>query len=516
VFDRETAQRFDRLAQEELGVPAAVLIENAALAVVEALEARWPQAEAIAVVCGPGNNGADGYAVARQLRTRGHDVVTLSWLPGAGRRGAEAEAQRHAAIACGVRDLDPGEALDAALLSTRHVIVDALFGVGARPLSGSAAAWADAVVASRRPVLAIDLPSGLDASSPSVPGPVLRADCTVTFVAPKVATILPPARDLCGAVVVADLGVPAESIDLDGDGEGRTSGGRLELLTEEDVARWVAPRRAEAHKGDFGHLLVVAGSPGHWGAAALAMRGALRTGLGLVTVAAPPVALPMLHAAAWEAMTADLDASEGVWSPAVPDRLLELAKSRSAVALGPGLGRAEVTAEGIRRFVLGSDAPLVLDADGLNAFAGRLDDLAERRGPTVLTPHPGEMGRLLGRSTADVQADRRAAAREASIRSAAVVLLKGHQTLIASPDGSLAIVAEGNPGMASGGMGDVLTGAVGALLARGYDSAVAAALAAYLHGAAGDRIAAARGSEGMLASEVAEALPLVWRDLFPS
>jgi hydroxyethylthiazole kinase-like uncharacterized protein yjeF len=516
IFDRRAARLFDRRVQDELGIPAAVLMENAALAVVEALAARWPRAVSVAVLCGPGNNGADGYAVARQLRTRGYDVATFSWLPEPGRRGGDAEAQRSAAMACGVEDRTLGDVADAALFTGRDVVIDALFGVGARPLEGSAAAWAGAIEASRRPVLAIDLPSGLDASSASVPGPLLRADCTVTFVAPKVATVFPPARDACGEVIVADLGVPPEAIDLDGDEGAEGRGELLELLTETDAARWATPRQPDAHKGDFGHLLVVAGGPGHWGAAVLVLRGALRTGVGLVSAAGPRSALPILHAGAWEAMTEEYEAEAAGWAPATPQRLLDLATRRSAVALGPGLGIAESTADGIRQFALACAAPLVLDADGLNAFAGRLEELAGRPAATVLTPHPGEMGRLLGITTAAVQADRPGAVREASRRSGAVVLLKGHLTLVGSPDGSIVVVAEGNPGMATGGMGDVLTGVVGALLARGYDSSVAAALAAYLHGAAADRVAATRGTEGMLASEVAESLPLAWRDLFPS
>lgn len=510
ILDSRAARRLDEVARQEFRIPSLVLMENAAIAVVDALLSWQPDATRIGVLCGPGNNGGDGYAVARQLRTRGAEAVLFSWCDPGRTRGTHAELQRQMALACDIeeRSLDaPAARLE---LRDFDVLIDALLGIGiSRPLDGALAEIVAAVNAARRPVLAVDLPTGLDAGREAPIGPAIRADRTVTFVAPKVATVFPPARDLCGEVLVADLGAPLEDVEAAADEEG------LELLTTDEAARWVMPRPVDSHKGDLGHLLIVAGSAGHLGAAVLAARGALRTGVGLLTVAAPAEAMPTIHGGAREAMTAGFstEAASGAWAPRTVEQLHAAALGKTALAVGPGLGSAPATAAGVRELVSEWSGPLVLDADGLNAFAGKLEALAGRSGPTVMTPHPGEMGRLLGSSAAAVQSDRRGAARAAARRSGAVVILKGHLTLVASPEGSLVVCPFGNAGMASGGMGDVLTGVAGALLARGYDPFVAAQLAVYLHGSAGDRVAAERGLEGLLATDLAEELPAVWKAL---
>ena len=361
------------------------------------------------------------------------------------------------------------------------------------------------------PIVAVDLPTGLDASSGRVRGPVLRADLTVTFAALKWAHVFPPARDLCGDVVVADLGVPV--------GNSEELAPTLELLDAEEVAAWVPRRPRAAHKGTFGHLLLIAGGIGTAGAAALAARAALRAGAGRVTVATSLEAAPIVHAGCWEAMTLPLALSGG-WSPQALAALVQAAEGKQAVGLGPGIGTTESTAAGVREFCARFAGPLLLDADGLTAFSGRIDELAGRArnrdsdaSDTVLTPHPGEMARLLGRSVAEVEADRVGTAREAARRSGAVVVLKGHLSVIATPAGVTRISPTGNPGMATAGCGDALTGVVGALLARGYDSAVAAALGTYLHGLAGDLVAGRTGEEGLVANDLIDELPRAWREL---
>jgi NAD(P)H-hydrate epimerase len=330
----------------------------------------------------------------------------------------------------------------------------------------------------------------------------VRADATVTFAAPKPAQVLFPAAALVGELVVADLGVPPALVER--------VGGDLHLLLADELLGALPRRRPDAHKGDFGHVLVVAGGPGKTGAAVLAARAAVRAGAGLVTAAVPAPLVATVAAGALESMTLALPAgADGALAGEAVAALLAAAAERDVVALGPGLGLAEATAAAVREFVAACPKPLVLDADGVNAFAGRAEELAARRGGAalVLTPHPGEMGRLLGTSTAEVQADRPAAARRAAAACRAVVVLKGHRSLVAAPAGGVWVVPTGNPGMATGGTGDVLTGALAALLAQLGDPLAAARLAVYAHGLAGDDAAERVGEVGLAAGDVLDGLP---------
>jgi NAD(P)H-hydrate epimerase len=309
-----------------------------------------------------------------------------------------------------------------------------------------------------------------------------------------------------GELVVADLGVPW--VDLDHDDPS------CWLLQAEELEGWLPPLPRASHKGDCGHLLVVAGSAGMSGAAVLVARGALRSGVGLVTLVVPEAIRAEAHLGCLEAMTLPLgDSGADGLVPGRVDEILEAASRRSAVAVGPGLGVAAATTAAVRDLVLRSRGPLVLDADGLNAFAGRIDDLANRGGDLVLTPHPGELARLLGTEVEEIQRDRVAAVRAAAARAAAVVVLKGQQSLIAEPGGEVAINPTGNPGMATGGTGDVLTGVVGALLAQAFEPSAAARLGAFLHGLAGDLAARRLGERSLAASDLVENLPGAFREL---
>ena len=508
VLTAAESRAADRRAVEVLGIAPLVLMENAALGVADAVGERFPEARRVAVVCGPGNNGGDGLAVARQLATRGYAVdVRLA------RFGRELSADCAAQLAS-VRALELAfaEIAEAAIADEparwrrADLVVDALFGTGlARPLAGAFGALAEALGEVDRPVVAVDLPSGLDADAARPPGPSARARLTVTFGALKPAHVLAPACDRCGEIVVADLGVPLP------DAPGPDA---LHLLTGEELAAAIAPRPAEAHKGDFGHVLLVAGSRGKAGAAVLAARAAVAGGAGLTTVAAPMELLAALVAGCPEAMSMPLPATDqGTLAAAAADLLLRAAAERTTLAVGPGVGRHPETAAALRRLVLESDRPLVLDADGLFPFAGRLEELAGRSAATVLTPHPGELARLLGRDTAAVQADRLGAAREAARRARAVVALKGRRTIVAAPDGESWVNATGNPGMASGGSGDVLTGLVAARLAQGEEADFAAALSVHWHGLAGDLALARLGGPAVPAGELAASLGAAWRSL---
>jgi hydroxyethylthiazole kinase-like uncharacterized protein yjeF len=499
----------DERVIRDLGIPAPVLIENAAIGVADALGEAFPQVERVAIFCGPGNNGGDGLAVARHLLSRG--LQPAVWLVHGGRVLSEDCGRQLAtcrALGLEVSEIAAEDALGAALeaAGAQELVVDALFGTGlGRPLEGLFAAVVAGLDALGLPLVAVDLPSGLDASSHRPPGPHPQAALTVTFAAPKVAHVLPPAALACGMVAVADLGFPGSLVE--------EAEGDLELLSGEELAGLLPQRTAASHKGDFGHVLVVAGSPGRSGAAILAARAAVRGGAGLVTVGVPSPLLDVVELGSVESMTLALPADEeGGLRPDAVDRLL--ADPRwTVLAVGPGLGTGGDTKEAVRRLARRSALPLVLDADGVNAFAGDPEGLRGREAATVLTPHPGELARLLGTSTAAVGEDRLAAVRDAAARTGAVVLLKGHLTLVASPDGRVAVNPTGNPALASGGTGDVLTGLVAALLAQGLEAYDAACLAAHLHGLAADLAIAEQGGVAIAAGDLANALPKAFAEL---
>ncbi|HEX2465714.1 MAG TPA: NAD(P)H-hydrate dehydratase [Thermoanaerobaculia bacterium] len=511
LLDSAEAREIDRVAIERLGLPGLVLMENAASAAAEVIERRFPRARRVAIACGGGNNGGDGLALARQLVSRSGPRVSVLLCAREDELRGDAAVQWGALraavgastgsdpvlelLAVDETSLDSGRAV----LARADLVVDALFGIGlTRPIAGWREELVIAINAARAPRLALDVPSGLDASSSELLGPHVAADVTVTFFAPKCALVLLPAGEAAGEVWAAPLGVPERALD----GVPQS----LRLVTAFDLAVPLRPR--QAHKGSFGHLVIVAGSPGKSGAAVLAARGALRTGAGLVTVAAPEVIRAEVDAGCVEAMTLPLPADGDLrLGTAAAATLAAFWDGKRAAAIGPGLGDEPAIASWIRELVARLDLPVVLDADGVNAFARRPGDLRGRRAPTVLTPHPGEVGRLLDRSAPNGAGERIAAARDAAAATGCVVVLKGYQTLIAEPDGGIHVNPTGNPGMATAGSGDVLTGAVGAWLARGLSPLEAARNGVFLHGLAGDLIAASRGEDGLVAGDLAEQLP---------
>ena len=505
VFTAEEMRRLDRRAIAELGIPGATLMENAGRGAAEAILALLAslglrRGARVAIVCGKGGNGGDGFVAARWLRRRGaRPTVWLAAKP--------AEITGDAALklaelrAAGIRPaVVEHEDAVAARLAASDLVVDALLGTGARGApEGLVARLIERINAAGRPVVALDIPSGLPADGGAPPGPAVRATLTATFAGLKHGLLAPPGAAYAGRVVVVPIGVPAPEV---------ARGTTTFLLEDSDVAPHFPPRRRDAHKGSYGHLLIVAGSLGKTGAAALAARGALRSGAGLVTVATAASQQPVVAALLLEAMTEAL--------PETPARSLSLeaagavaalAATREAVALGPGLGLHEDTQALARRVVRDVERPVVVDADALTALAGDPAVLKQAAGPRCLTPHPGEMARLVGATAADVQRDRVGAARDFARRHAVHVALKGALTVIAAPDGAVYLNPTGNPGMASGGTGDVLTGIVGAFLARGMAPLAALQCAVYLHGRAGDLASARLGEESLVAGDVIEALP---------
>jgi len=508
VLTADEMRRADRRTIDEVGLPGPVLMENAGAAVAQIVAERFPAARHVVVLCGRGNNGGDGFVVARRLGARAR-----AFLLG-GRDAVRGDARTHL-LACersggrvSVVESEAEWAEARARLEEADLVVDAVLGTGLRSAPTGLAAEAVAAIEGRFeagiPVLAVDLPSGVPSDGGFAPWPAARATVTVTFAAPKRGHVLPPACHHVGELVVADVGIPPESL--------AAANPALFLLEDEDAA-WAFPlRRREAHKGDFGHVLVVAGSVGKTGAAVLAAGGALRAGAGLVTVATPEPCLPVVAAARPEAMTEPLPATAGggLDEASLP-RLLDLAGQRDAVVLGPGIGQDPGTRALVRAFVRACPVPLVVDADGLNALAAARGEEAalgalRRHAPTVLTPHPGETARLVGRPTAEIQRDRPAAAAALARETQTIVVLKGERTLVAEPSGRAAVAGTGNPGMATGGTGDVLAGVVGSLLAR-HGALLSATAAVVVHGRAGDLAARQRGEEGLTAGDVVEALP---------
>jgi NAD(P)H-hydrate epimerase len=385
--------------------------------------------------------------------------------------------------------------------------VDALFGTGITGgLRGHFGEVVDAINAAGAAVVAVDLPSGLSADSGDVEGPTVDADLTVTFVAAKLCHVLPPAEDYCGEIYVVDIGIPEVGVAKIDDA--------VLMLTDEHCADLLAPRASDTHKGTYGRVLVVAGAPGTTGAASLTAEGALRSGAGLVTVATPSSVYPVVASHLLEALVRPLPASAGggIGLGAVPE-ILEMLESADVLAIGPGIGTDPETIEVVRQIIARCNLPTVVDADGLNALVGSLSLLSEQENPLVLTPHPGEMARLLDCSTGDVQTRRMESARELSAATGALVVLKGYRTVLAQPTGPPVLNPTGNPGMASGGSGDVLTGLIASFLAQSLPPEAAAGLGVFVHGAAGDVAAGEVGEISLIAGDVLAALPDVFLSL---
>jgi len=514
-------QRIDRLTTERYGVPSLTLMENAGRGFVEFLMERFsPLGEhRIVILCGRGNNGGDGMVVARLLRDQGLKPRVLLLANPSGLKGDAAinwgrlEASGAPEVvedSAAWQRLKPG-------LQDATLLVDALFGTGlTKPLEGFFAEVVRDVNAAFpiAHIVAVDLPSGISADTGDLIGECVRADASVTFTAPKVAHVFPPACERVGEWVVKAIGTPTEALANDPELQ-------LNLTCREDLAWLTHPRRADAHKGNFGHVLILAGSIGKTGAAAMAAKAALRAGAGLVTVATAKSALPIIASLGMEFMTEPLpETAAGTISlRALDDRRLDqLVEGKSVLAVGPGIGTDPETAEFVRTVVNQYDAPVVLDADGLTAFAGCMGSLRGGSRVRVLTPHPGEMARLTGQKTAEILVRRVEIAREFAREHRVTLVLKGFRTLTAAPDGQVWVNPTGNPGMASGGTGDVLTGLIAGLLAqypaRPVTDVVAAAV--YLHGLAGDLVASELGEVSLIAGDLLDALPRAFRALAKS
>jgi len=497
----EQMRSLDRVAIDDYGIPGLVLMENAGRAVAEAAAEMLDGSGRVVVVCGRGNNGGDGFVAARHLSNRSVPVE-LYVLAAVDDLQGEAAINCHIAQRMGLpifENPDPA-ALEAAVGSA-DLVIDAILGTG---ISGEVRDPAQSAIAainhSQARVLAVDIPSGISGDTGQVMGVAVRADRTLTFGLPKIGHYCYPGRDHCGEIELVDISLPAALVaaaDLS-----------TNLTTSQDVATMLPPRWADMHKGDAGRLLIVAGSPGMTGAAAMASLAAVRSGAGLVTVGIPESLNHILEIKCTEVMTLPLpETAQGSLAPDAMDAILEFADGCDAVALGPGLSQVSETAELARELIERISVPLIVDADGLNACAGATEPLQNRKTPTIITPHPGELARLIGQSIADIQQDRVTAAWQAAHDFQCVVVLKGAGTVIANPGGEVWVNPTGNAGMASGGVGDVLTGVIGGFLAGGGDAMKAAVSAVYCHGLAGDLAEEYCGQRALIASDLLVQLP---------
>ncbi len=495
LSDAERSRAADQWAIESSGISGLTLMEAAAAGLADYVDRYIPEG-LIVIVCGCGNNGGDGYAAARLLRAAGRQVRVLQ-VGDPQKLSDDASAQRK------LLQGEPAVAFADALLGGGSVVVDALLGTGFKGKArGEVGKAIEAISECGLPVVAVDVPSGVDVSTGEVLGAAVDAQMTVTFNSDKPGLHINPGRDHAGAVRVVDIGIPAGA---------PLAEASVGLIIDEPLIELLPRRGARSNKFTSGHLYVAAGSRGLTGAAVLSSTAAMRAGAGYVTACVPASEQPVVASQLVEVMQMALVGDDGHHSRKGASQLLAAIAGRSGtVLLGPGLGASKAAAAFARELAASVKQPLVIDADGLNAFAGDLEALRRRKQPTILTPHEGELARLLDCGIEKVRERRLRQVRVAAKAANAVVVLKGVDTLICSPDGLVAISPGASPGLATAGTGDVLGGVVGALLARGAEPFVAAAAAVRLHARAAELAAESLGTEGLIASDVVGALPLAW------
>lgn len=511
VATAEEMRRMDRLTIEKYGVPGLALMERAGEGVARALLERFERAakKGVLVVAGKGNNGGDGLVVARLLKKK-RIRCEVALLARKGDLSRDAGENLRAYLKAGGKVfavIDGAGAELASRLQGKGLLVDAIFGTGLK--TEVRGLYSDAIAlmnASGLPIVAVDIPSGLDTDLGRPLGNAIQADMTVTLGYPKTGLVTYPGLSYAGELVVAEIGIdPAAAAEV---------APKTGLLREEEM-RWLVPlREPDTHKGTYGHLLVVAGARGKTGAAILACRAAMRSGAGLVTLAAPRSLNDILAGALVEVMTEPLrdDANEEM-EPLGDEEWGRLLEKKNALLFGPGIGVKDSTRGALRWLLRNLELPWVIDADGLNNLALETARLRGAKSAPVITPHPGEMARLIGKDTAAVNRDRIGAARSFALEHRCHVVLKGARSVIATADGRVFINPTGNPGMASGGMGDVLAGILAALLGQGFSAEDAMKLGVFLHGFVADRIAAEKGEIGLIASDIIDHLPSGMRAL---
>lgn len=506
IVTAEQMKELDRRTIESFGIPGVVLMESAGRGCVDALFRHFPDIHhmKIGIAAGRGNNGGDGFVIARYLASRHMDVAVYLLSEKHRVRGdAAANLRLLDQMKVPVHEVPDTPAFERcqSRMERCDLWVDALLGTGLRSeVRGLFKRCIEWLNGRNKPILAVDIPSGLDSDTGTPCGCSVRATVTVTFGFPKIGQILLPGAEFVGRLEVVDIGIPPAVVDA--------VGPQHHLLTRHRARGVIQHRGLQCHKGTTGHLLVVAASPGKTGAAAMTGRAAMRVGAGLVTLGVPQSLNPTMESLLTEVMTVPLpenrDQTLGLSAFGKITRLLE---SKKCLAVGPGLGTNKSTWNLVRRLIQSSPVPVVVDADALNALVGETGVLCNLKVPVIMTPHPGEMARLVRKTTAQVQSDRPGEARGFATKYKVHLVLKGARTVVAHPDGTVVINPTGNPGMAAGGMGDVLTGMIAGFVVQGIGVREAIEGAVYLHGCAADFLSCSKGPVGFLASEVIDVLP---------
>lgn len=506
----EEMRKLDHSAINDLGIPGIVLMENAGLQVVQEIYniIGAPQGKTVTVFAGKGNNGGDGFVIARHLLNAGAEVKVLMFAE-IDEINGDARTNLDILLKMGHKVfpvLKPNSVniVRLAMVYT-DLVIDAIFGTGFKgTVPENIGNVIDIINGSGKPVIAVDIPTGLEADTGNVNGPCIRAASTVTFAQNKLGLIIEKGPEYVGKLTVADISIPESLV--------KSQKIKKYLTTHEIVKALIPKRISDSHKGTYGRVLVVGGSQGLSGAAAMTSLAALKAGAGLVTLAVPESLHDLMEVKLTEVMTRPLPETEEVTlSLEALEEINKLTETVDVVAIGPGMSTNESTVALVRELLITINKPIVIDADGLNALSGDPGLIKKCRVPVVLTPHPGEMARLLGIKTEEVQNNRVETATEAAKKWNATVVLKGNRTVTAGPDGTVYINPTGNPGMASGGTGDVLTGIITGLMAQGLAQVNAAAVGAYFHGLAGDLAAEEKGMMSLVAGDIMDFLPRATR-----
>jgi len=511
VTAQEMAQ-IDQFTIKTIGIPGVVLMENAARGTCQFFEEVLPDLlkRCVGVVAGPGNNGGDGFAIARILFGKGADVKvfcvkTPQYFP----EDALINYEILKKLGVPIYFIDDPDSEGWEIISNSTVIIDALLGTGiTREVTGIFKKAIDKINSMGVPILAVDIPSGIDGSTGRIMGTAVNAYATATFAFPKIGHVCWPGSRHTGTLKVIDIGIPNLALE-------HYKITRY-LLTKEFMANVIEPRSPIIHKGQAGHVVILAGSPGKTGAAAMSALGAVRGGAGLVTLMIPKSLNPILEVKTTEPMTYLLpETDEQTVSLDALDQIMEFISNKQCLAVGPGVSLHPETQELVRRLIVQSPCTVVADADALTAIAEHIQILKDASSPIVITPHPGEMARLLEISTTEVQSDRLGIAETFAKDFGVVVVLKGHRTIVADPLGRVAVNTTGNPAMASGGMGDILTGLISALIAQGLDPFEAACVGVFVHGVAGDRVIEQHGwgTRGLAATDLLDKIPTILKEL---
>ena len=505
VLTAREMQDIDKRCIEECGIPGILLMENAGRGAVEILKRKFPGigSQKIIIFCGKGNNGGDGFVIARHLFNMGAEVLVLlaGKIPEL-KSDAGLNARIAETIGVEISEVHSGnlKSFDHRL---RHcdMIIDAIFGTGlAKPAGELYEPIFAAINRAGKCVVSVDIPSGVDSDSGQLTGPHVRADMTLALAMLKRSHLLYPAAGVMGEIAVVDIGIPAKAL--------KETNVSVQMVEKNDIAQGFKKRSRESHKGDFGHVLVIAGSLGKGGAAGLTALGALRAGCGLVTLAIPESCQKALQFNPLEVMTVAVpETKNGTLALAAKDVLLQQVQGKSVVAVGPGISTDSETLQLLQELLPAIQVPLVIDADAVNCLAKNPDWRTRIQCEPVLTPHPKEMSRISGQCTLEIQQNRIEAAARFSRENAVFLVLKGARSLIAFPDGSVYINPTGNPGMATAGSGDVLTGIIAGLIAQGMKTGQAAMAGTYLHGLAGDIYAEKFTETGLIASDLLDCLP---------